>query len=76
MNVIAYLGNSSSRDIIRKFEFMGNKGKHPKFNVLITTYEFVINDMNMLQSVKWQYLVIDEVGLSFRFGLEMVVMGG
>ena len=31
-----------------------------KFNVVLTTYEFVGKDKQMLQSVPWQYLVVDE----------------
>jgi SNF2 family DNA or RNA helicase len=31
-----------------------------KFNVLLTTYEYVIKDKNMLSKVKWNYIIVDE----------------
>ena len=34
--------------------------KNAKFNVLLTTYEYIIRDRSMLAKVKWSYLVVDE----------------
>ena len=31
-----------------------------QFNVLVTTYEFIMRDRAKLSKVEWQYLVIDE----------------
>ena len=31
-----------------------------KFNVLVTTYEFIMRDRAKLSKVNWQYIVIDE----------------
>ena len=31
-----------------------------KFNVLVTTYEFIMRDRAKLSKVNWQYVVIDE----------------
>ena len=31
-----------------------------KFNVLVTTYEFIMRDRSKLSKVNWQYIVIDE----------------
>ncbi|KAK1266177.1 ATP-dependent helicase BRM [Acorus gramineus] len=31
-----------------------------KFNVLVTTYEFVMFDRSKLSKIKWQYIIIDE----------------
>ncbi|EDV22372.1 uncharacterized protein TRIADDRAFT_58909 [Trichoplax adhaerens] len=41
------------------------KAMHPKirsgrFNVCLTTYEYVIKDRSVLSKVKWKYLVVDE----------------
>jgi len=31
-----------------------------KFNVVITTYEYIIKDKNMLSRVNWKYIIVDE----------------
>ena len=31
-----------------------------KFNVLVTTYEFIMRDRAKLSKVNWQYAIIDE----------------
>ncbi|SGY14271.1 BQ5605_C010g06124 [Microbotryum silenes-dioicae] len=58
LNVIAYMGNGPSRKTIRDHEF-GDRRK-PNFNVLLTTYEFVLKDKSDLGALKWQYMAIDE----------------
>jgi len=61
MNVICYVGNSASREIIRKMEFGGTaKSKTLKINALVTTYEFILKDKSILNSYRWVYLVVDE----------------
>lgn len=58
LNAIAYMGNSASREMIREYEF--GPAKKMKFNVLVTTYEFILKDRAELGQVKWQYLAVDE----------------
>ncbi|KIO30341.1 hypothetical protein M407DRAFT_20608, partial [Tulasnella calospora MUT 4182] len=59
LNVIAYVGSGKSREVIRQYEF-GPNPKKLKFNVLLTTYEFVLKDRQDLGAIKWQALLVDE----------------
>ena len=58
LNVIAYMGNTQSREIIREHEF--GAPKKLKFNALVTTYEFILKDRAELGHMRWQYLAVDE----------------
>lgn len=59
VNCIYYLGNTEARKKIREFEFY-NVNKKPKFNILLTTYEYILKDRNELGAFKWQFLAVDE----------------
>ena len=61
MNYVVYLGPEEARSIIRENELLvdGNP-KKPKFNVLVTSYEFILQDWQFLQTIKWQTLAVDE----------------
>ncbi|KJZ80588.1 hypothetical protein HIM_00438 [Hirsutella minnesotensis 3608] len=61
LNYVVYLGPEDARNIIRENELMvGGNPKKPKFNVLVTSYEFILQDWQFLQSIKWQVLAVDE----------------
>ncbi|KAI9091778.1 SNF2 family N-terminal domain-containing protein [Phlyctochytrium arcticum] len=67
INVVLYQGSAKGRSIIREHEFYSysnKKGRPPKkilrFNVLLTTYEMIIQDKTHLNRIKWAYLGVDE----------------
>ncbi len=69
LNIVVYMGDTKSRAVIQEHEFFGEvqnedddslDKKRLKFNVLLTTYEFVIKDSkpvkfyNLLKKSKFQ----------------------
>uniref|UniRef100_A0A7S3AJF1 Helicase C-terminal domain-containing protein n=1 Tax=Haptolina ericina TaxID=156174 RepID=A0A7S3AJF1_9EUKA len=67
MNAIVYHGSNESRELIRTYEFLfadaatnpNTRGMY-KFQVLITSYEVVKQDLDKLRKIPWRYLVVDE----------------
>ncbi|XP_060556044.1 chromodomain-helicase-DNA-binding protein 1-like isoform X5 [Ruditapes philippinarum] len=60
MNVIIYLGDVNSRNIMRDYEWCHPGNKRLKFNVLVTTYEILLKDKSFLGAVSWAELIVDE----------------
>jgi chromodomain-helicase-DNA-binding protein 1 len=60
-NYVVYSGNQTARNIIRDYELLpdGNY-RHPRFHVLLTTYEYVLHDAPFLSQIKWQFMAVDE----------------
>lgn len=52
--VVSYKGSPGSRRLIQ------SQMKATKFNVLLTTYEYVIKDKAVLAKLHWKYMIIDE----------------
>ncbi|KAG9248016.1 chromodomain helicase-like protein [Calycina marina] len=61
VNYVIYSGKESSREIIKEYELLQDgKPTRPKFNVLLTTYEYVLQDSGFLGQIKWQFMAVDE----------------
>lgn len=61
INYVVYNGNEASRKILRDYELLvdGNP-KKTKFNVMLTTYEYILLDSTFLSQLKWQFMAVDE----------------
>jgi len=61
LNYVVYLGPESARSIIRQYElFIDGNPKKTKFNVLLTSYDYILADADHLKPIKWQVLAVDE----------------
>lgn len=61
INYVVYNGNEAARKIIREQELLvDNNPKKVKFNVLLTTYEYILADAGFLSQLKWQFMAVDE----------------
>lgn len=62
INAIVYHGQSKSRDIIQNNEFYykQSRKKIVKFDVIITTFEMVVTDCEVLKRFNYRVCVIDE----------------
>ena len=70
MNCVVYHdseGGEKTREFIRQHEFYfkeeGDYYKRRgvfKFNVLVTSYNIVLSDAELFESIKWRYVVVDE----------------
>ncbi|KAF7988055.1 hypothetical protein HCN44_007549 [Aphidius gifuensis] len=52
--VISYKGSPAARRTIQ------TKMRASKFNVLLTTYEYITRDKSVLAKIQWKYMIIDE----------------
>lgn len=61
INYVIYNGGKNSRNIIQDYElFPDGNVRHPRFHVLLTTYEYVLHDAAFLSQIKWQFMAVDE----------------
>lgn len=52
---VVYKGDPTTRKNIHLFEMQGGH-----FNVVLTTYEFVVKDKHVLGRIRWKYIIMDE----------------
>jgi SNF2-related domain len=62
VNAVVYVGDTKSREVIREFEFYSHRrsDRELKFEALITTYELVLKDSDVLSQIRWNFLIVDE----------------
>uniref|UniRef100_A0A8C0FWL2 Chromodomain helicase DNA binding protein 1 n=1 Tax=Bubo bubo TaxID=30461 RepID=A0A8C0FWL2_BUBBB len=60
MNAVVYLGDITSRNMIRTHEWMHLQTKRLKFNILLTTYEILLKDKSFLGGLNWAFIGVDE----------------
>lgn len=59
INVVLYLGDISSRNMIQQYELYSENRKF-KANVVLTTYEILLKDKSFFNSIAWAALIVDE----------------
>ncbi|KAL8948551.1 MAG: hypothetical protein Q9222_005273 [Ikaeria aurantiellina] len=61
INYVIYSGGKQSREIIKEYEMFTNGNmRKPKFNVLLSTYEYISIDSGFFSQIKWQVMAVDE----------------
>lgn len=60
MNVVTYIGDVQSREMIRQHDWCFASTKKLKFNAILTTYEILLKDKILLGSINWAVLLVDE----------------
>lgn len=61
LNYVVYLGPEASRSNIREYElFEDGNPRKTKFNVLVTSYDYILADADFLKNIRWQVLAVDE----------------
>jgi chromodomain-helicase-DNA-binding protein 1 len=60
LNVVTYIGDVQSREIIRQHDWCFTGTKRMKFNCILTTYEILLKDKMFLGCINWAALLVDE----------------
>ncbi|EPY53149.1 SNF2 family helicase Ino80 [Schizosaccharomyces cryophilus OY26] len=62
LKCIPYWGSTKDRKILRKFWCRKNMtyDENSPFHVVVTSYQLVVLDAQYFQTVKWQYMILDE----------------
>ena len=60
LNVVTYIGDVQSREMIRQYDWCFSSTKRMKFNAILTTYEILLKDKMFLGCINWAALLVDE----------------
>lgn len=60
LNVVTYIGDVQSREMIRQYDWCFTGTKRMKFNAILTTYEILLKDKLFLGCINWAALLVDE----------------
>jgi chromodomain-helicase-DNA-binding protein 7 len=60
LKFLSFYGIPECCQTMKKYEFFYENSRCPRFNVLLTTYEFIMKETEQLQAVQWRAMVIDE----------------
>ena len=60
LSAIAFYGIKERRKLQKQYELFYEGSRIPKFDVLITTYEYVIKEQEMFSEIHWRAVVVDE----------------
>lgn len=52
--MVTYKGQKKERPLLAAIL------KNDKYHVVLTTYEFILNDKSTLSKIHWQYIIVDE----------------
>uniref|UniRef100_A0A8C4IBL5 DNA helicase n=1 Tax=Dicentrarchus labrax TaxID=13489 RepID=A0A8C4IBL5_DICLA len=75
MNVVVYLGDIGSRNMIRTHEWMHVHSKRMKFNILLTTYEILLKDkVSSYFTLSWIMVLLLMHGIKSRYSPLMCVV--
>ena len=58
--ILLYCGIKERRKYQKMYEMFYPDSQIPKFNILVTTYQFVIKDAALFSGIKWRCVAIDE----------------
>lgn len=62
MNCIVYAGSQADRDVIKRFDLWvpGSRGRRLKPHIVLSSYETILRDQTLFQSIEWESVVVDE----------------
>ena len=60
LKTLSFYGIKERRNLIKMYEFFYPKTRIPKFDILITTYEYILKELRLISEIHWQAIIIDE----------------